>query len=89
MAQELEEHIISSQEVEDAVERGIIKAFEHLGMDATEPLEAQRDFQFLRDLRCSTESVKGKALVTIVGILVAGGLAAIWLGIKALLHSHH
>lgn len=80
---------LSHEEVEQAVEQGVVNALIRLGLDASKPIDLQRDFQFLRDLRKSTESVKGKALVTIVGILIAGGLAALWLGLKALINPTH
>jgi len=77
---------LTTEQLEKAVEQGVFNALIHLGLDAKKPIDIQRDFQFLRDLRKSTESVKGKALVTIVGILIAGGVAVIWLGFKTLLH---
>ena len=80
---------LSSEELEQAVEQGVVNALIRLGLDASKPMDLQRDFQFLRDLRKSTESVKGKAIVTIVGILVAGGVAVVWLGIKAMVHPPH
>lgn len=78
---------MSAEELEEAVQRGVTRALIQLGLDTSEPIDMQRDMQFLRDLRRSTESVKGKALVTVVGILIAGGMAALWLGFKHMLHA--
>ena len=45
-----------------------------LGVDIEQPLEAQKDMHFLRDLRKGTSSLKGKTINTIVGALALAGL---------------
>ena len=56
-----------------------------MGIDAKDPMEAQKDFHFLRDLRTGAEGIKGKARVAAVGVLVAAGLGLLWMGFKAIL----
>lgn len=53
-----------------------------LGVDIEQPLEAQKDMHFLRDLRKGTSSVKGKVMSTIVGALVLAGLYKLLAGTK-------
>ncbi|GAB4576669.1 MAG: hypothetical protein Tsb0019_01290 [Roseibium sp.] len=53
-----------------------------LGVDIEQPLEAQKDMHFLRDLRKGTSSVKGKIISTIVGALALAGLYRLLSGAK-------
>lgn len=71
-------------EVKEAADEGVTAALERVGIDPNDPTEVQQDFAFLRDWRITTRSVRRKGILTGVGILVAGAMAAIWLGVKAL-----
>ncbi|WP_298963825.1 DUF6127 family protein [uncultured Roseibium sp.] len=53
-----------------------------LGVDVDQPLEAQKDMHFLRDLRKGTLSVKGKIINTVIGALVLAGLYRILSGLR-------
>jgi serine protease inhibitor len=55
-----------------------------LGIDADNPLETQKDFQSLHDWRVSIEKIRHKAILSAVGVVVVGALAALWLGIKSI-----
>src|SRR5262245_2233874 len=79
---------------EAAAEKAVNKTFIAMGLDPSEPLKAQRDFNFLRDLvhdkelaadmswlrrsRQRSEGIVGKAITTAVGLAVLGALHAIW-----------
>lgn len=54
----------------------------HLGLDVDNPAELRKDFNHLRDWRESTEAVKHKAISTIVGTIITGGLALAVLNLK-------
>jgi hypothetical protein len=53
-----------------------------LGADVEHPREMQADFQHLREWRVAMTAIQKRALVTLVGILVAGVCAALWIGLK-------
>lgn len=53
-----------------------------LGMEADDPLEMQRDFQHLRGSRMAVAAVRKKSIVTLVGIVLAGACATLWMGLK-------
>lgn len=57
-----------------------------MGIDVSDPIEMQKDFQHLRDWRTSTESIKKKSVLTLVGILITGMAGALWLGFKSFMH---
>ena len=54
-----------------------------LGIEHKEPLEMQKDFQHLREWRQSSDAIKRKGVMTLVGIAVAAICGAIMVGVKA------
>jgi len=75
---------LTKEELRELIRQTVTEALTRLGMDTSHPLEVQRDFQFVRDWRTTTESVKGKAILAAVGITVIGILSLVWLGIKSI-----
>jgi hypothetical protein len=55
-----------------------------MGLDPSEPFHAQKDMQWLRATRERCEGAAGKAILTIIGMLVVSALAAFWAGFKVL-----
>ena len=72
-------------EVQAAADKGVTAALERVGIDSEDPTAVQRDLAFLRDWRTTTASIRKKSIVTAVGLIVAGLLGALWLGLQALL----
>lgn len=68
--------------VKDTVKETVKETLIALGIDACDPMDMQRDFQFLREVRQMTEKVKGKTVLAVAGVLVAALLGVIWIGIK-------
>lgn len=69
----------------------LIKAIVHttllsMGLDHSDPMEYQRDLQFLRDWRKSSSTVKGIAIGTAVVTLMTGLLGLVWLAIQNKVH---
>ena len=60
------------------------ETFLMLGVKVDDPIEVQKDFQHLRDWRCTTDSIKSKGVLAIVGLATSGLLAALWVGFKEL-----
>ncbi len=52
---------------------------ERLGINASDPIEMQKDFQHLRNWRVSCETVRDQGIKTAIGVLVTGFLGGIWL----------
>lgn len=69
----------------EAAELAVAKTFVAMGIDPAKPLEAQKNMQWVTSTRERCEGTIGKALLTIIGLLVLGGCTALWAGIKALL----
>ena len=53
-----------------------------LGLDISDPIKMQKDFQHLREWRETTEAVWQKGTFTIIAMLIAGFVSALWIGIK-------
>lgn len=79
-----EEHFICmpSSELEAVVKHAIEDTLTRLGFDVNDPQELQRDLQHVRTWRRASEEVQRKGVLTILGILLTGGCAILWLGIK-------
>lgn len=73
---ELEE--IATLAAKKTVEDLLIK----LGVEHDDPIEMQKDFQHLRSWRVSSETIKAKAVLTAIGIVIAGICGAVWVAIK-------
>ena len=76
---------LTERELRGLMEKAVSDAFTKLGIDASEPIEMQKDFQHLREWREATHAVQKKGLLTIAAILVTGACAALWLGLKGML----
>ena len=73
-------------QVEDAVERGMVKAFGRLGLpiDTTaHSVEVQRDFAFLRDMRTGTQSIKAKSYWLVFAMFLTAICGFVWAGFQA------
>lgn len=73
---------LTPEEARALILEAVRETFLMLGVKVDDPIEVQKDFQHLREWRNTTESIKSKGLLTVMGILVSGMLAALWVGIK-------
>ncbi len=58
------------------------RTFTKLGIDPSEPIEAQKDAAFLRKIRLRTERVGTKFIMIVVGIIAAAMTFSLWDEIK-------
>lgn len=68
--------------VAQAVQQTLIQ----LGVDTSDPLAMQRDFQHLRQWREAGEDLKRKGTIALLGIFFSGLASLILLGIKEWFH---
>ena len=74
-----------SRTAEEAADRAIGKLFLTLGVDLSDPksvIAFQDDLRFLSNWRESTQAVKRKALLTAVGMSVAGLLGFLLMALR-------
>lgn len=67
----------------EAAEQAVSKTFVAMGLDPSKPFEAQKDMQFVRATRERCEDSQGKAILTMIGLLLGGAATAFWVGFKA------
>ena len=77
---------LSTSELKALVKAAVTETLTGLGFDTEHPLDVQRDLQYLRDWRHTTESIRGKAVLVAVGIAVVGLCGVLWLGFKTLIN---
>ena len=65
--------------VHETVQQTVSETMLRLGVQVTDPIEMQKDFQHLRDWRKTTDSMKAKAMLAMVGLLVSGLAASAWM----------
>ena len=78
---------LTETELEDVMANAIKRAFTEMGIDTKNPEEQQRDMAHLRRWRLAVDSGTAMSFKVIVATLVAGVLAALWLGFQAMLAS--
>lgn len=78
-----EERVIrlTEKELRGLVKDAVHETFVALGVDPADPIEMQKDFQHLRDMRMTMAAVKQRGLLTIVAIAVTGLAAMVWLSL--------
>lgn len=78
---------LTPEEARALIREAVRETFLMLGVKVDDPIEVQKDFQHLREWRSTTESVKAKGMLAVVGVVVSGLAAALWMGLKELLGS--
>ena len=68
--------------VAEAVKQTLIQ----LGVDTSDPLAMQRDFQHLRQWRQSGDTLKDKGMLAILGIFLSGLAALLVMGVREWMH---
>jgi len=78
--------ILTSFGIEEEDRRELRADFQHLrrGIEEEDRRELRADFQHLRRWRKSVEQAQSYTFKTVITIIVAGFLGAIWLGIKVM-----
>lgn len=77
-----EELIMSRSELQETIEKTVMETLTQLGVDHKDPMGMQKDFQYLRKWRESSEAIHRKGVATLVGIFIISVAAALLLGAK-------
>lgn len=72
---------LTDEELKSLVKSTVHETMITLGINASDPIEMQKDFQHLRDWRMTTNAVKRHGLKTIIATLIAGICALVWLAV--------
>lgn len=77
---------LTPEEVSHMVAEAVRQTLLQMGIDTSNPLAMQRDFQHLRQWRESGEDLKRKGTVVLLGIFFSGLVSLILLGLKEWFH---
>lgn len=83
ISHEMAKAVNDPERVRPLVKAVVSETLRNLGVDASNPIELQKDFNHLRDWRKTTESIQKRGLLVSIGIITAGGLGLLWVGLKA------
>jgi len=68
----------------EAAQQAVTQTLIAMGLDPAKPFDAQKDMMWVRSTRERCEGTIGKAVLTVIGLLVVGAVTAFWAGFKAL-----
>ena len=74
---------LTENEIRAVIAETVNETLTKIGIEHDDPVEMQKDMAHLRAWRTSVNEVRTKSMVTVLTILIAGTLGAIWLGFKA------
>jgi hypothetical protein len=80
-----EQQRLHNKEIDIVVLETISTILTSFGIEEQDRKELQADFRHLRKWRVSVESAQGLTFKVVVGTLVSGFIAAIWMGVKVIL----
>lgn len=66
--------------LKEALREALDSYFEKYGVDVNNPIEAQKDFAYLRKVRTGSETLTSKAILTIVSATVLATIGAVTAG---------
>lgn len=77
--------VLDREELRTLMHDAVVEGMSTLGIDARNPLDVQKDMQFVRELRLMSEKVKQKTYLTMAALVAAALVGAVWLGVKSVL----
>ena len=77
---------LNHEELTKLVAEAVRQTLLQMGVDSSDPIAMQRDFQHLRQWRESGEDLKRKGTVALLGIFFSGLVSLILLGLKEWFH---
>lgn len=79
-------HELTDTELRDLIKESVQGSLTAIGVQVDKPIEMQTDFRYLREWRIAMQTVRSRGLMTVVALVVAGVLAALWAGIRSFLN---
>ena len=73
---------MNDADVKKIVAETVSETLLKLGIDASDPIELQKDMQHLRQWRESIATVKRQSIITAVGVITLGALGLLWTAVK-------
>ena len=80
---EMIDHVVlSRRELSQIVEETVKQTLTQMGVDTSNPIEMQQDFQYLRQWRGAVQDLSRKGILSIVLIAISGAISLFVLGAR-------
>lgn len=79
--------VLTDAEVRRIVKEAVRETLLRSGIDPDDAKAISDDLRYVREWRATTDAIKSKSILALVGLVVTGLAAALWLGFKALVSS--
>jgi len=80
------EKTLSGRDMRVIVKEAVQETLVQMGLDTSNPIDMQRDFQHLRDWRIAQEALRQKGAFVMVSIIVTGVASLLWIGFKSFIN---
>lgn len=78
--------VLTDAEVRRIVKEAVRETLLRAGIDPDDSRGISDDLRYVREWRATTDTIKNKGILALVGLMVSGLVAVIWLGLKAAIH---
>jgi hypothetical protein len=75
---------LTENEIRAVIAETVSETLTKIGVEHDDPHEMQKDFHHLREWRKASTEIRTKSMITVLTVIIAGGLGALWLGFKTL-----
>lgn len=73
---------LDEAELQRLIAKTVEQTLTQLGVEHDDPLEMQRDFQYLREFRTTSATLKERGLLALIAIMLSGFVALLVMGVK-------
>jgi len=72
---------LTEKQLHNLVKETVNETLLTLGMNTNDPIEVQKDFQYIREFRVGATAVKRRGVMTLVSLLVTAIAGLIWVSV--------
>ncbi|PHS61173.1 MAG: hypothetical protein COB09_18470 [Thalassobium sp.] len=77
---------LTKAELEEIMEKTVMRAFTRCGIDSSDPIKLQQDFSYLRNLRESAKSLRTIGFTAAILTVIGGVGTALFVGLRELMN---
>ena len=73
---------MKKDQMHDIIRQSVLETLTSLGIDINNPLDVQKDLQYIRRMREGSDAVKGNVIKAIIATTIPTCIYVVWLAIK-------
>jgi len=78
---------MTREEIREVIQDTVRETLLTMGVDTKDPMSVQKDFQWVRRMRSTSEKLQSQGMIALLSILISALLAAAWLGVQSMFRS--